>query len=650
MKRNLLAALALASSTMAFAQVPQVPMIEHFTQASCGPCASQNPALKTTLDNFSNGGGEYVKISHQVSWPGTDPMNAAYPDGPEVRRNYYGVTGVPNTCLNGGTPGAPNTIVTSSTLTTAAAQTTPYSITVTQTWQDANTVDVDITVTNTTGSAVSDADKIYITMYEDVVDYGGVAPGSNGETIFYNVMRQMYTTTGSTTNAEDGSALPSIAGGASENYSFTISSLPSYLFDKAQVRFAVYIQNDANKTVHQAAKSTYSTIPGIVNVAASSASTAGAGYCDLAFNPVIEFTNNDAGTAITDIVAEYSINGGTPVQETVSGINLQQGQTHTINFPATTLAAGTSTVSYTIVSANGGQPWSSPNAVAIPDEVYNKLNANGTPAPVMETMENATLEAGTGYSRDLSTAIFDADAALTSGVFGVLDGPTYNYGQIGGFGQSDRAIRVRFYSIQSGTMNLTMQKINMPANNSTLAFDHTYKQYQSENDQLTIYVSTDCGSTWSQVFQASGSNLATLPASTTQYNAPVAGDWQANTVDLSAYDGMSDVVIRFEFQSAYGNNLFLDNINVDELSSVSEEDAVAFAIYPNPASDNFTVKLDESTEASISMIDVQGKVVASQNVAGQSSTQVDVTALAPGIYTVLVSSENGVATKKVVVE
>lgn len=621
-------------------------MIEHFTQASCGPCASQNPAMQATLAAYT---GDYVKIAHQVSWPGTDPMNAAYPAGPDVRRNHYGVSGVPNTTLNGGSPGAPNTIVTNATLTSAAQATTPYDITVTQSWQDANTVDVSITVDNTTGSPVSDADRIYITMYEATVDYG-TAPGSNGETVFYNVMRQMYTTTGATTNAEDGSTLPTIAGNGQETYNFTISSLPSYIFDKAEIRFAVYLENNGNKTIHQAAKSDYATIPGIVNVSAGSASTAGAGYCDLAFTPVIEFTNNDNGTNITSVTAEYSINGGTPVQEVVTGINLTQGQTETITFPATTLAAGTSTVSYTIVSANGAQPWSSPQAVAIPDEVYNKLNANGVPAPVMETMENAALETGTGYSRDLSTAIFDTDAAITSGLFGVLDGPTYNYGAIGGFGNSDRSIRVRFYSIQSGTMNLTMQKINMPAASSTLTFDHTYKQYASENDQLTIYVSTDCGATWNQEFQAAGAALATLPASTTQYNAPVAGDWQNNQVDLSAYNGMSDVIVRFELVSAYGNNMFLDNINVDALSSVTENQAVAFAVYPNPASNNFTVKLDESSEASITMIDVQGKVVATQNVAGQSSTQVDVTALAPGIYTVLVSTENGVATKKVVVE
>lgn len=56
--------------------------------------------MYATLDNF--GSSNYVKVTYQVSWPGTDPMNAAYPAGPNDRRNYYGVTGVPNASLNGG--------------------------------------------------------------------------------------------------------------------------------------------------------------------------------------------------------------------------------------------------------------------------------------------------------------------------------------------------------------------------------------------------------------------------------------------------------------------------------------------------------------------------------------------------------------------
>lgn len=622
-------------------------MIEHFTQASCPPCASQNPVLQATLNTFSTGGGDYVKVSHQTSWPGTDPMNAAYPTGPAERVSYYNISGVPNTSLNGGAPGGPNSVVTAGSLATAAAETTPYDISVTQTWLDAGTIELDIDIDNVTGSAISDADRIFITMYEAEVNYAS-APGSNGETDFYNVMRQMYTTSGATANAEGGSSLPSIAANGNQSYTLTISDIPLSVQDKEQIEFAVYIQNNGSGEMYQAAKSSAAPVSTWMDLAASSASIASSGPCDLSFTPAIEFTNNETGTDVTAIVAEYTLNGGAVVTENWSG-TLAGGNSTTITFSATTLNTGSNIVSYNIVSVNGGANWISPSAVFIADELYNKLNANATPAPVMETMENAALEPQTGYSRDLSTAVFDADPSLTSAVFGVLDGPTYNYGSIGGFGTSDRSIRVRFYAITSGTMNLIMQKVNT-TDNTLLTFDHAHKQYGTENDAMAIYVSTDCGASWSQEFQAAGSSLSTLPASQTQYNAPAAGDWESNQVDLSAYDNMQDVIIRFEFTSAYGNNLFLDNINVGNLASVNEEGAIAFGIFPNPASDNFTVKLDESSDASIVVMDMKGTQVASYDVAGQSSTSVDVSALASGIYTVLVSTEAGVATKKVVVE
>lgn len=644
MKRNLLVVLAVATSSLAFAQTTKTPLVEHFTQASCGPCASQNPQLQTTLTNF--GEANYVRVAHQTSWPGFDPMNEAFPAGPEDRRNYYGVSGVPNVSLNGGPVDLPNTVVTSSSLQQAAQESTPYEIVVTQTWQNPSTVDVNIDITNVTGSAVSDADKVYITMTEDEIDYNGVAPGSNGETVFHNVMRQMYDDQGNP-DATTGSALPTIAANSTHNISFTISSLPNYIADKEQIVFAVYIQNNATKEIFQAGKSTITQIPGIILVEAASASTAGTGYCDYSYTPGVEFTNNDSQTDVTSIVAEYSINGGAPVQETWTG-TLTGGNSTTIMFPATSLASGTSVVSYEIVSVNGGQPWSSPQDITIPDEEYSKLSATGVAAPIVENLETGTLITGTGYTRDISTALFDAPG-ISMGSFAIYDGPAIQAGAIGGYGSSNRSILVQFYAIQNGVMNFTMDKVNL-GTNSAISYDYAYCQYQSENDQMKVFVSTDCGATWNQEFSAAGSSLATLPAQTSQYVPQAASEWETNIVDLSAYDNMNDVVVRFEFTSAYGNNLWLDNINIGEANSVNEEEAVAFAIYPNPTTDVFTVKMDESSDVAIQVIDVQGKVVATQNVAGQSETVVDASALAPGIYTVLVSSENGVATKKVVVE
>ena len=55
------------------AQTTRLVLAEEFTQASCPPCASQNPAFNNILNT---NGTKVVAIKYQTSWPGVDPMNA----------------------------------------------------------------------------------------------------------------------------------------------------------------------------------------------------------------------------------------------------------------------------------------------------------------------------------------------------------------------------------------------------------------------------------------------------------------------------------------------------------------------------------------------------------------------------------------------
>lgn len=644
MKKTLLTILAFAGVTALYAQVQKTPMIEHFTQASCGPCASQNPQLKSTLDAF--GESNYVRVSHQTSWPGADPMNAQFPVGPGARVSYYGFNGVPATSLNGGATGFPNTIVTSASLAASASQTTPYSITATQTWTNPLELTLDINVENVTGTAISSADKIYVTMVEKEVTYAS-APGSNGETSFEYVMRQMYNASTGAANATAGATLGSIAPMSSTNFNFTITDLPSHLRDKRQVSFAIYIQNNASKVMYQAAKTEVNpSIPEMILVNASSTSTVGSGYCDYAMNPGVLFINNDNTTIVTEVVTEYTINSGTPVQQTFTG-SLGNGQSTTINFPATTLSGGTNIVTSEIISVNGNQYWASPADVAIANKVYQKLNTTSMSAPFIEGAENAPLLAGTGYSRDLSTALFDTDASISEALFSVLDGPSYNLGAIGGFGNSNRSIRFRFYSVQNGEMNLVFQKVDLETN-SSLSFDHSYRQYQGENDRLEVLVSTDCGLNWSSVFNQAGSNLATLPASTTQYVPSGSAGWINNIIDLSAYDGMDDLVIRFKGTSAYGNNLFLDNISVNSTLSIDQFELSTIKIYPTTVKEELTVESNENLTAEF--YDLLGRKAKHVNITS-GEIKINVSDLAPQLYLIRFTNDSGQqTTKKIVVK
>lgn len=74
-------------------------MFEHFTQASCGPCASQNPGFEGTI--LTPNPSIVRHIAYHTSWPGVDEMNAANPTEVANKVTYYNVQGVPDVVLEG---------------------------------------------------------------------------------------------------------------------------------------------------------------------------------------------------------------------------------------------------------------------------------------------------------------------------------------------------------------------------------------------------------------------------------------------------------------------------------------------------------------------------------------------------------------------
>lgn len=106
-------------------------------------------------------------------------------------------------------------------------------------------------------------------------------------------------------------------------------------------------------------------------------------------------------------------------------------------------------------------------------------------------------------------------------------------------------------------------------NNVRMTYDMAYRGLGSSyDDSLRIYISTDCGTTWT-LLQSRGEdgsqNFATGPnmPALTVFEPSSSADWRNDTLDLSGYDGMNDVRIKFTAISGNGNNLYLDNINID---------------------------------------------------------------------------------------
>ncbi|MFI5205200.1 MAG: hypothetical protein ACHQF2_11950, partial [Flavobacteriales bacterium] len=94
MKKQLLVLTAglMASLSVVQAQAPRFVLFEHFTQASCGPCAAQNPGFESSI-LIPN--PDIVRhIAFHTSWPGVDPMYNYNSVEIDARTTFYGVTGV----------------------------------------------------------------------------------------------------------------------------------------------------------------------------------------------------------------------------------------------------------------------------------------------------------------------------------------------------------------------------------------------------------------------------------------------------------------------------------------------------------------------------------------------------------------------------
>ncbi len=102
--------------------------------------------------------------------------------------------------------------------------------------------------------------------------------------------------------------------------------------------------------------------------------------------------------------------------------------------------------------------------------------------------------------------------------------------------------------------------------NSQLYFDVAYTKFDDVSpDVLKVQVSTDCGLNWTDVYSKTHTVLQTTQVPTALANNWVPttdANWRKEVVDLSAYQGNSNVSIRFANVSGYGTRIWIDNVNV----------------------------------------------------------------------------------------
>ena len=108
-------------------------------------------------------------------------------------------------------------------------------------------------------------------------------------------------------------------------------------------------------------------------------------------------------------------------------------------------------------------------------------------------------------------------------------------------------------------------------------------------------------------------------------------------------------VIGFNAYSiANQNQLFLDNIVIQEVLGTASFDNNSFTAYPNPVKDVLNVSFTQNI-SNVAVYNLLGQQVLLKNV-NATKGQIDMSTLASGTYLVKVNSENAIKTIKVIKE
>jgi len=87
-----------ATVEVASQSVPHTVLFEEFTSSTCSPCFTFNTYVFNE-DFLNRNRGKYTLIKYQMYWPGQGDPYYIYDGG--VRREYYGVNGVPTLIIDG---------------------------------------------------------------------------------------------------------------------------------------------------------------------------------------------------------------------------------------------------------------------------------------------------------------------------------------------------------------------------------------------------------------------------------------------------------------------------------------------------------------------------------------------------------------------
>ncbi|REC46489.1 T9SS type A sorting domain-containing protein [Chryseobacterium pennipullorum] len=183
------------------------------------------------------------------------------------------------------------------------------------------------------------------------------------------------------------------------------------------------------------------------------------------------------------------------------------------------------------------------------------------------------------------------------------------------------------------------------ATSPVLSFKSNFNPYwamtPNNNYDTVVKISTDNGTTWTQIWSENNITVPTPPGFET-YDI---------TVPLNSLIGQSNVKLAFNYIGTDGAQWSIDDISVtDGTLSVSEARVKDdnLLVYPNPVSESFRIDLPKSyskNNTRVSIIDMSGKQI--KTFESGSKESYEVSDLPKGVYFIVISDNKNKIMKKI---
>ena len=220
----------------------------------------------------------------------------------------------------------------------------------------------------------------------------------------------------------------------------------------------------------------------------------------------------------------------------------------------------------------------------------------------------------------------------------------------GGFGNSSQSALFNNYDYDAqGTFDDLIVNFDAStiASNPYMTYDVAYARWGGGYpDSMAILASTDCGLTYQELYMDGGVTLATAP-DIQSFFTPSATQWRKDSINLAAFNGSANLQIAFRSIGKWGNNLYIDNVNLDNQSGMLETKNEYLSIFPNPIQGDGLLTIKTIPFSKIKIIDMNGKLV--QEAKGEGTLTFPLNKLKAGTYMVNIESATKIWNKPLII-